>query len=557
MRMLRPMTALTVSLALGAAATASAADWSTPVGDNVVADAPIAGGGYPVPAGATRPEPGTCRAGLYNSNRSESWIAVKPGTDSLVGTSKLFFENFSTFYDFHLGAYAINGAAIAGQSQVQGYDCISTGTQAMPPSWTNNTDPNVDFDTQGRAYQTTLPFNAYWAGGLHPNGAIDLSYSDDLGLHWIKGNGGRDLEPNNNQTSLSLGHVEDKQWVAVNHFADSAYRDHVYAMWTTFNGAAGNGKVRLAVSRDRGQTFAKPVTITPPGITTPATTYVYPSVGRDGTLYVAFVGGFDTTNKNRVGHVYVTKSVDDGVTFGPFVEAATPGENPDGFLPNTSFRDGIIESFTASPTYPGHVYLTYEDWDAGRGQFDVRMRQSTDGGLTWSPVETVDDAPDAGTTDQFQPSVAAGPDGAVAVAFYDRRAACPADASILPEHRGDSNTCIDISLQAYKDAGTAAGARPVGGNVRVSRFSWDPDQPQQRVGGLTQYPCAAHTDPCPRGRGFIGDYFGLAISARAIYTFGVSTHYPSATVAADGGGPVYYQNQVLGRVPRTTFGPTY
>ena len=42
--------------------------------------------------------------------------------------------------------------------------------QAMPPSWTDNTDPNVAFDTKGRAYQVTLPFNAFWEGGLHPNG---------------------------------------------------------------------------------------------------------------------------------------------------------------------------------------------------------------------------------------------------------------------------------------------------------------------------------------------------------------------------------------------------
>jgi hypothetical protein len=543
---------------LGAAAPASAADWAVPVGSNVVAGAAIAGGGYPVPAGATKPDPGTCRAGLYNANRSESWIAVKPGTETLVGTSKIFFEKFSTFYDFHLGAYAIANGTIAGSSQVQGYDCISTGTQAMPPSWTNNTDPNVDFDTQGRAYQTTLPFNAFWEGGLHPNGAIDLSYSDDLGLHWTTGNGGRDLEPNNNQTSLSLGHVEDKQWVAVNHFPGTAYQDHVYAMWTTFNGAAANGKLRLAVSRDRGLTFSKAVTITPPGITTPATTYVYPSVGVDGTLYVAFVGGFDTTNKNRVGRVYVTKSVDDGVTFGPFVQAATPGENPDGFLPNTNFRDGIIEHFAASPTYPGHVYLTYEDWDFERGRFDVRFTQSTDGGLSWSPERTVnDDVEGALVSDQFQPSVAAGPDGAVAVAFYDRRARCPDDPSILPAHRGDANTCIDVSLQAYKDAGTAAGAVPIGGNVRVSQFTWDPDQPQQKVGGITQYPCAGHSDPCPLGRGFIGDYFGLAISRANIYTFGVTTHYPSTSVVADDGGPVYYQNQVLGTVPRSTFGGGY
>jgi hypothetical protein len=549
--------AAVVAVAMTCAATASAAPWGTPVGTNVVADQPIQGGGYPVPPGSTKPQPGTCRLGLYNSNRSESWIAVKPGTEDLVGTSKLFFENFSTFYDFHLGGYAIENGAVTGSSQVQGYDCVSTGTQAMPPSWTNNTDPNVDFDTQGRAYQTTLPFNAFWEGGLHPNGAIDLSYSDDLGLHWIKGNGGEDLEPNNNQTSLASGHVEDKQWVAVNHFTGTAFQDHVYAMWTTFNGAAGNGKIRLAVSRDRGQTFSKAVTITPPGVTTPATTYVYPSVGVDGTLYVAFVGGFDTKNKNRVGHVYVTKSTDDGKTFGPVVAAAMPGENPDGFLPNTNFRDGIIENFTASPTYPGHVYLTYEDWDFGAGQFDVKFRQSTDGGATWGPVLTVNDAANSGSTDQFQPSVAAGPGGAVAVAFYDRQAACPNDPSILPNHVGDANTCIDISLQPYKDSGTAAGATPVGGNVRVSEFTWDPDQSQQKVGGITQYACAGHTDPCPRGRGFIGDYFGLAISGLNIYTFGVSTHYASTTVMADGGGPVYYQNQVLGIVPRSTFGGGY
>src|SRR5215217_6325678 len=518
-----------LALAVGATAafvwigvTSASAAWETPVARNVPADAVIVGGGYPVPPGATRPDPGTCRTGLYNSNRSESWIAVMPGTESLVGTSKLFFEHFSTFYDFHLGAFAIRNGKVAGSSQVQGYDCVSTGTQAMPPSWTNNTDPNVDFDTQGRAYQTTLPFNAFWEGGLHPNGAIDLSYSDDLGLHWIKGNGGEDLEPNNNQTSLAFGHVEDKQWVAVNHFVGTRFQDHVYAAWTTFNGAAGNGKIRLAVSADRGLTFRKAITITAPGVTTPATTYVYPSVGADGTLYVAFVGGFDTTNKNRVGHVYVTRSLDDGVTFGPFVEAATPGENPNGFLPNTNFRDGIIESFTASQTYPGHVYLTYEDWDAA--------------------------------TDQFQPSVAAGPGGAVAVAFYDRRLTCPNDPSILPQHVGDANTCIDVSLQAYKDAGTAAGAVPVGGNVRVSQFTWDPDQSQQKVDGITQYACAGHNDPCPTGRGFIGDYFGLAISNGNVYTYAVSTHYPSPTVTADGGGPVYYQQQVLGIVPRSTFG---
>jgi hypothetical protein len=529
------------------------AGWtSTVTATNTVVSKPVQGGGYPVPPGATRPDPGTCGPGPYNSNYSESWLAVKPGTETIVGVSKFFFSKYSIFYDFHLGSFTIKNGAPVAANQVQGYECTTVGTQDMPPSWTNNTDPNVDFDTKGRAYQTTLPFNAFWEGGMHPNGEIDVSYSDDLGRHWVKANGGVALDNTNNQNSLTFGHVEDKQWIAVNHIVGNVNQDHIYAMWTTFNGAGGNGKIMVSVSRNRGVTFSKAVQLTTPSETTPANTYVYPSVGSDGTVYVAFVGGFDTTNKNRVGHVYVTKSVDDGRTWGPFVLVASPGENPNGFLPNTSFRDGIIENFAASPTYPGHAYLTYEDWDFATGQFDVKFTQTVDGGNTWSAPVTVVDAANAGTTDQFQPSVAAGSGGAVAVAFYDRRADCPSDASILPEHRGDANTCIDVSLQAFKDSG--AGAVRVGSNVRVSTFTWDPDQPQQKVDGLTQYACAGHRDPCPTGRGFIGDYFGLAISNGNVYTLAVSTHYPSAVVHADDGGAVYYQEQVLGTVARAALG---
>jgi hypothetical protein len=416
----------------------------------------------------------------------------------------------------------------------------------MPPSWTNNTDPNADFDTQGRVYQTTLPFNAYWAGGMHPNGEIDVSYSDDMGRLWTKANGGAALDSTNNQNSITFGHVEDKQWIAVNHIPLNVNQDHVYAMWTTFNGANGNGKIMVAVSRDRGATFSKAVQLTSPSETTPGNTYVYPSIGPEGTVYVAFIGGYDL-NKNKVGHVYVTKSTDDGRTWSPFVLAASPIENPNGSFANTKFRDGIIENFAASPSHPGDVYLTYESWDPAAGTSDVYFTQSIDGGLTWLPPQRVNDDANTGSTDQFQPSVAANGD-AVAVAFYDRRDVCPSDASILPQHAGAANTCISVSLQVYRDTGS--GAQPVGSNVDISTYAWDPDQPAQSIDNISQYPCAGHTDPCPTGRGFIGDYFGLAVSGANIYALSVTTHYPQRT----SGTNVYYQQQVLATVPRSAFG---
>jgi hypothetical protein len=537
----------------GAAPPAGTRLWTSTVAfTNAVASSPTTGGGYPVPAGSRVPLAGTCGQGPFNANHSESWLAVKPGTDDLVGTSKFFFDKYSTYYMFYVGAFQIPAGTPSTNNQVQGYDCVSTGTQDMPPSWTDVTDPNADFDTQGRVYQTLLPFNSFFdASRLHPDGEIDVSYSDDLGRHWVNGNGGQPLEPPNNAAALQLGHVEDKQWVAVNHIVGNRYQDHVYAAWAVFNGSSI--KVRMAVSRDRGQTFDAATTITTPSQVTAGATYVYPEIDAAGNLYVSVVSFPPNGDPSTI---YVARSTDDGRTFGSFVPITAVTTPPGDAYPNTRFRSGIIESFAASPTYPGHLYLTYEDWDAVAGQADVKFTQSVDGGGTWSTPVVVNDNidPAGGPTDQFQPSIAAGPNGAVAVVFYDRRGRCPNDKSVLAADVGRMNFCIDTSLQAYKDSG--GGAVPVAGNARISQFTWDPEQPGQHLGGLSQYPCAGATDPCAAGNGFIGDYFGLAISATTIYALMVSTHYPS-TATADEGGPIYYQQQVLAAVPRNDFGTGY
>ena len=544
--------AVVAPAAITPAANASAGTWNL-IGTNQVASSPTSGGGYPIPAGSRVPDAGTCRSGPFNSNHSESWLAVKPGTENLVGSSKFFFDKFSTFYMFYLGAHQILNGIPSGNNQIQGYDCLSTGTQNMPPSWTDTTDPNLDFDTKGRVYQVMLPFNAFWdASRLHPDGEIDVSFSDDMGNHWVKGNRGQALEPPNNASARQAGHVEDKQWIAVNHIVGSPNQDHVYAAWAVFNGSSNGAgtKVRLAVSRDRGETFAKAVTISPPSQVGAAATFVYPSIDAVGDLYVAVVsfppnGGPST--------IFVTRSTDDARTFMPFVAVATPSMIPTSGLPNTRFRDGINESFVASPTHAGHLYLVYEDWDTTLGQMDIKFTQSSDAGSTWSaPVGVNDNVDAAGVlTDQFQPEVAAGPGGAVAIEFYDRRQACPNDASVLAADVGRTNFCIDVSLQAYNDSGS--GALSVGTNRRVTQFAWDPEQPGQHLGGLSQYPCTGARDPCPNGRGFIGDYFGLAISATNIYSLFVSTHYPS-NVTGDEGGLIYYQQQVLGTVDRAALG---
>jgi len=543
MRLRAALAAASLTVMLWPTPAAASGTWSSSVAfTNQVADQVVLGGGYPVPAGATAPTPGTCRMGTYNANRSESWIAVNPGTEDLVGTSKIFFEKYSTFYDFHLGGHTFPNGAYESSSMVTGYDCISTGSQNMPPSWTNNTDPNAAFDSQNRVYQVTLPFNAFWTN-LHPNSNIGIVYSDNLGRTWHLGNGGRPIEAAIN-SSLAVGFVEDKQWVAVNHIKGHKYQDHVYAAWTVYNGQTA--KINISVSGDRGQTFTKRATVTRPAQTGSLNEYVYPMIDAAGDLYLSIASN---SPKGTQKVLYVARSTDDGSTFGPWIAATPPIPGftvtvaPDCCL-NGGFRDGILENFAASPTYPGHLYLTWEQWT--NGQADIMFAQSTDAGATWSSPMQVNDA-DA--NDQFQPSIAAGPDGAVAIAFYDRRLTCPADASVGAGHAGQANLCIDTTLQAFKDSG--AGAVATGGNVRISKYSWDPTEPLQTIDGLPQVACAGHRTPC--NRGFIGDYFGLAISANNVYAFFVSTHYPSG-VTAEGGGKVYYQQQVLSTVSRSELG---
>jgi hypothetical protein len=199
---------------------------------NQVAGSPN-GGGYPVPPGQTYPSPGTCGPGTLDSSHSESWIAVKPGTEDLVGSSKFFFDKYSKFYNFYLGTYRILGGKPVGDNQVQGYDCASTGTQAMPASWTDVTDPNVAFDTKGRAYQTTLPFNAFWADRrCGPTGRSTSPTPTTWASTGSRRTAGRDLEQSPNAPARQAGHVEDKQWTA----------SHAAALAADRRGPAGDAR---------------------------------------------------------------------------------------------------------------------------------------------------------------------------------------------------------------------------------------------------------------------------------------------------------------------------
>ncbi len=488
---------------------------------NIQASSPAVGGASDKDGGCVVNAP-------YNNHRGESWIAIDPSNPArLVGMSKFFFDPL--FYLFHLGSYAsFDGGSTWSNEVIPGFDCQS----APAFSWVNTTDPILAFDPNGVAYSTMLPYSLKYNSvesqvwGVVPNSAISVVKSTDGGTTWKMGNQGQPLAIYN---SSGLGRTADKQWMTADANPSSPFAGNVYVGWTLFAGFSS--ELWFSRSTDHGEHFSTPLQISFANNDGPFNTYIFLGTGPDGALYISY-GSFPS-HLSPESDVWLLKSTDGGQTFtGPtlaaqfrFVTAAA--------LPNTTFRDGISYNMSVNPTN-GHVLLALEvQGDSG---IDVQLTESTDGGQTFSePIFVNDAATVHDSTDQFQPTVAAGPNGTVAVAFYDRRLACPTgDVNILPQDQGRTNFCIDTSVQFFSDGG--GGLQRLGSNIRVTQATWDPQNPGTTAGQL------AHPGGPNSSLTFIGDYFGLALGKQNAYLLFLSNYNL-------GKNPTNDEQQFLGIVP--------
>jgi hypothetical protein len=228
-----------------------------------VVSSPVAGGGYP----GAKPAPGGCVKGPYDSNFSEGALALRPRSDRLVGGSKAFFGRWSTDKARHTVSFSVSRASRHGHRLranthfVGGFDCASTGTQKMPPSWTNATDPNLVWDTRGRVYQLVLAYNAFWGTVKRPNGNVYSVYSDDVGRTWRPGNGGRPVEAGPDPSVDSSTYL-DKPWITANPRRSGPRAGHVYGAWVLFTDAGA--EIHTSVSRNRGRSWSPARTVATP-----------------------------------------------------------------------------------------------------------------------------------------------------------------------------------------------------------------------------------------------------------------------------------------------------
>jgi len=514
----------------------------------------LAGGGSPCGGAATTgedlgpyPTQDVANPALRVKDHSESDLRIDPANpDHLIGQSKWAVN--AEGYNHLLGFYESfdRGATWPVQGHVPGYE-----------GWTDNTDPVGAFDPWGNFYSLVLPYQFYYGnGGVHkfdngsnqtnptvPPEAIAVAVHPHTTLpgkmpaaSWITTHDGH---PDYLMTAKNANTNDpDKQWIAIDTNPASPHYGRVYAMWTVF---VINPSVIYESHADARPDGTHTDWSTPQILPTVSgkrwDTYLLPHVAPDGTVWTTTTNNPQAKNFG-IADVSLIWSTDDGATWhGPLPVAqdiAVPTYQ------NTTFREGIVNTFAVGPKKVNGRYPLYVSWeDGGSGLSNVYLTASYDGGHTWTPPILVND--NAGATEALQPNLDVAPNGTVVDAFYDRRLTCPAQGTAEAAAAGiaydpgtsaspgtpygRANYCVNTAAQFYKPDLT-----PSGHNVRLSAHTWDPQLSALHPSCI----CSSGT--------FIGDYFGVASSGGLTYTTSVSTFNDT------GQNPFFHQQQVVARV---------
>ncbi len=507
-------------------------------------------GPYPTQMGSN---PGFPAAGpMLVKDHSESDIRVDPTNPRhLIGSAKWFAS--AEGYNHVLGFYeSFNGGKTWATGHIPGYE-----------GWTDNTDPVGAFDGFGNYYEFILPYQFFYnANGTHnftvgtsqePNPAEPAEvvamavrpHGARSASDWITTHAGH---PDFVASYDSVGNEPDKQWMTIDTSPASPHLNRVYAMWVDFHFLTPVPFVSFADAHANGThtNWSVPQPL-PVGPSNPqGVTYLLPHVDPSGTIYTTLTN-FNPKKGFCCASVFVDKSTDGGKTWsvaGTAVSSVTP---PPLIYPNTTFRDGIENTFAVGNhrDAQGHfpLYVAYEDFSTGVD--NVMLTASFDGGATWAtPIQVNDNASPA---DEFQPNLTVAPDGTVSVNFYDRRLACPAAGTtqataaglaldqVNPNYTGSlppygaANYCVNASIQFYTPQLT-----PIGHNIRLSQNTYDPQLN------------APHPGSASGEETFIGDYFGNAVGAEPGGPVDYSTF---ASTYNDGTNPAHYQQQIVATVP--------
>jgi hypothetical protein len=312
------------------------------------------------------------------------------------------------------------------------FTICSGGIVANHGDYQRASDPWITFSPDGTAYFISLSLT--FAGDATQTGsAILVSKSTDGGDTWSEP---VTLQRNIGDADVAPYFFNDKESITADPF-DSNY---VYAIWDRLrkpgksetpsaeNSFAFRGDTLFARTTDGGTTWEPARTIYASSSLTGTIGNVI-AVLPDGTLVDVF-DMLQGSGRNTPGYdTMVMRSTDHGATWsdpigvGPDRSVGTSDPDTGARIRTGCFLPLIAADLNrGSPGY-GNLYVVWCDSFGsektnGKVHSTMVFTQSTDGGLTWSPLARIDKS---GNTAAFVPSLAVASDGTVGVTYYDFR----------------------------------------------------------------------------------------------------------------------------------------
>ena len=363
---------------------------------------------------------------------------------------------------FQEGRYTNGSAANCGYSV--SHDGGLTWTRALIPGLTASsggpyprvTDPVAAMGLNGYVYLNTLA-----AGSTTTVGDILVNRSTDGGATFE--------QPIVAYRAPSVNVFPDKNWIAVNTFANTPTAGRIVVTFTAFPapGQQGTTPIMRVYSDDAGLTWSPAALIHDAAKNVQGSQPVFLP---DGKLAVVY-WNFNNLDSEADDTLELVVSNDGGTTFGAPMPIQTVAN-----YDHPQIRDGSILPSAAADRVNGTLYVAYQGLLNGIPR--ILFTRSGNAGVSWSSPIVVSDNPV--TSGVFNAAIASSHDGqTLTIVYYSNR-----------DNPG-SNTLVDVYLAQSFDNGETW--QP---NIRVTDVSTD-----------------ATLSPLTPAGHMLGDYIGVAESS--------------------------------------------